>query len=100
MLLLKHSLKVAIERADVFVNLWKRFYINTSFSKDNNYEDNIGMVSEGGAYGDDSGRLVFTHLKGTFSVIPALKSPGFIPHVELKLKIMGICIYKKAGIDT
>lgn len=59
------------------VNLWKKFYINTSVSEDNNYEDHFEMVSEDGAFGDSSGRLVFTDLRGTFLVLPALKSPGF-----------------------
>lgn len=47
------------------------------------------MVSEDGAYSDDSGRLVFTHLRGTFSVIPALKSPGFIPACRIQTKNYG-----------
>lgn len=45
------------------VNLWKRFYINTSVSEDNSYEEHIGMVSEDGAYGDSSGRLVFADFR-------------------------------------
>lgn len=90
-LLLKCSLKaVVIERADVLcVNLWKRFYINTSVSEDNNYEDHIGMVSEDGVYGDNSGRLFFTHLRGTFPVIPALKSPGCIRARRTQTKSCG-----------
>lgn len=71
------------------VNLWKKFYINTSVSEDNNYEDHIGMVSEDGAYGDNSGRLVFTDLRGTFSVTSASKSPGFTLACKTQIKNYG-----------
>lgn len=46
------------------VNLCKGF-LSTPVCKDSNYGDHVGMVSEDSAYG---GSLVFTDLRGTFSV--------------------------------